>query len=80
MTKQGFRTHSKQQWMQFRERWRLVAEADREELRNTPLDRKFRQLAILMQSAQGAGWRVHTEAEVNLVRERWRRLREASRG
>ena len=68
------------QVQQFRERWRLVAEAQRQELRDTPVDRKFRQLAALMQSARGLGWETHNQAELRAVRQRWRRLREAFRG
>lgn len=64
---------------QFRERWRLLAEAQRQELRETLPDRKFRQLAALMQSALGLGWDTHDEAQVDAVRQRWRRLREAVR-
>lgn len=65
---------------QFRERWQLVTEAERQELRSTPVQLKFKQLAALMQSAQALGWETYDEADIEAVRQRWRRLREAFRG
>lgn len=65
---------------QLRERFALLAAAEREELQQTPLEVKFRQLAALMQSALALGWDMGDEREDRIVRERWRRLRAQHRG
>jgi hypothetical protein len=52
-----------------------VAEAEREELRATPMERKFAQLAAMMESAQALGWATTDPREVEEVRARWMRLR-----
>jgi len=61
----------------FRDRWKAVNDAEREELRNTPVEVKFRQLAALMASAQALGWTEDLAGEEAEVRERWARLRKA---
>jgi hypothetical protein len=61
-------------------RWNLVNEAEREELRTTPMEVKFRQFESLMRMAIALGWTespAAEEAEVAAVRERWNRLRRA---
>ena len=50
-------------------------DAEQEELRNTPVEVKFRQLASLMASAQALGWTEDLAGEEAEVRERWARLR-----
>jgi hypothetical protein len=60
----------------WRERWRLVNEAEIEELRATPVEQKFRQLAVLMASADLFPRTPVDEAEDEAVREVWMRLRE----
>ena len=63
----------------FKERWRLVNEADRAELqRLTPLE-KFRQLEAVMECAQRMGWIEKLESEPNRASENWLRLRRAYR-
>jgi hypothetical protein len=58
----------------FAARWEQVAEALREELRATPMERKFAQLAALMESARALDWKTTDHAEVEAVRERWNQL------
>jgi hypothetical protein len=58
-------------------RWRLVNDAEREELRSTPVEVKARQLASLMGMAVALGWTEALAAEAAEVRERWIRLRKA---
>ncbi len=61
----------------FVERWRLVNEAEIDELRQTPVEVKLQQLAALMDSVRQLGWDVDLAAEEQMVRERWNRLRKA---
>ena len=61
----------------YRARWQLVNQAEIEELRNTPLEVKLRQLAALMASVNQMGWTEAMASEVDEVREKWRRLRAA---
>ena len=61
----------------FRARWKLVNHAEREELRATPVEVKFRQLAALMASVEQLGWTQALAEEEAEVRERWNRLRKA---
>jgi hypothetical protein len=61
----------------WRDRWKLVNEAEVEELRTTDLATKFRQLAALMASVDSFGWRPSLDEGVDEVRQRWNRLREA---
>ena len=63
MTKDEIRS-----WM---DRWRLVNEYEREELRKTPIETRFRQLANLMHTARTIGWTTSTPAEIDAVRARW---------
>ncbi len=56
-------------------RWKLVNDAEFEELRATTLETKLRQLSALMASVAAAGWRDALDAETDAVRARWQRLR-----
>jgi hypothetical protein len=60
----------------FAARWEQVAAAEREELRATPMERKFAQLGALMESAKALGWKTTDQREVEAVRVRWNRLAE----
>ena len=61
-------------------RWSLVNHKEREELRMSPLEMKFRHLTALMASVKAFGWdSALSEGEAE-VRERWIRLRSATRG
>jgi hypothetical protein len=64
----------------YAERWKLVNAAEREEVRTTPVDRKFRQLAALMASVNQLGWSSDLAAGEEEVRERWRQLRKGCHG
>ncbi|MCL4705437.1 hypothetical protein KJ068_09770 [bacterium] len=61
----------------FRKRWQMVNAAEREELRKTPPEVKFRQLEALMASVDQLGWADALAAEEESVRARWRRLKSA---
>ena len=58
------------------DRWKLVSEAEVEELRRTPMETKLRQLAALMASRRLFAPEPDREEGVRLVRERWARLRQ----
>jgi len=58
-------------------RWKLVNKAERQELRTTPIEAKFRQLATMMHTARVLGWKTSTDAETQAVRDRWIRLKRA---
>lgn len=60
----------------FAARWEQVAAAEREELRATPIERKFAQLTAMMESARALGWKTSDRREVQSVRARWKRLAE----
>lgn len=57
-------------------RWELVREAEIAELRRTPVDTKFRQLAALTDSRRLFGSEPDRESGVQTVRERWALLRQ----
>lgn len=58
-------------------RFEALNEYEREELRNTPVSVKIRQLAALMATARQLGWEEALASGEEEVRERWRRLRKA---
>lgn len=58
----------------YTERWHVVAEAERAELRSTSLEQKLRQLSQLMESARSLKWATTDAREVDEVRARWNRL------
>jgi hypothetical protein len=64
----------------FQERWRLVSDAERDELRRTPLEVKALQLASLMASVRALGWDEALAAEDEGVWHRWQVLRAKARG
>jgi hypothetical protein len=59
----------------FKTRWKIVNKAEREELRDTPVIEKFKQLVALMSSAKELGWTKALVAEDKEVRGRWNKLR-----
>lgn len=61
------------------DRWKLVHEAEVQELRNASLDIKARQLAVLMASRDLFKADVEREMEVDAIRERWALIRGAVR-
>lgn len=62
------------------DRWKLVSEAEAEEVRRTPMETKLRQLAALMASRHLFAPEPDREGAVRLVRERWTRLRQTLGG
>jgi hypothetical protein len=68
---------TREEALAFQARWRLVSEAELEELRATSPETKLRQLAALMASVEPMGWTEALQAEEQEVRERWIRLRKA---
>jgi hypothetical protein len=68
------RSTSSQQVKDFAARWKLVADAERDELRAMTLPQKMAQLEALMASARSLGWATTDPAEVDDVRARWNRL------
>lgn len=62
------------------DRWKLVSEMEAQELRDTPLEIKVRQLAILMASRHLFEEDQDREDGISMVRERWARIRESLRG
>ena len=68
---------TKTQARAFRERWKAVNAAEREELRATTVAAKLRQLAALMGSVRTRGWEKPSAAEEAEIRDRWKRLRKA---
>lgn len=61
----------------WRRRWQLINEYEKEELRRTPLNVKFRQLGVLMEFALRSPRTKAERREGAAVRERWSRLRRA---
>jgi hypothetical protein len=71
------RTMTKAEARAWLARWRRVNEIERDELRNTPMEAKLRQLAALMASVNQLGWREDLAAEETQARDRWKQLRRA---
>jgi hypothetical protein len=59
----------------FRTRWKIVNNAEREELRSMPVIEKFNQLVALMSSVEAMGWTKALATEEKEVRNRWNKLR-----
>jgi len=63
----------------FLARWEAVNESEREELRATPIEVKFRQLAALVNGTKALGWSEAMAAEEDKVRRLWNQLRRINR-
>ena len=61
----------------WRQRWKLMNELDVEELRTTPIDIKFQQLAALMASVDFFHAREALEKDDQLGYDRWQKFRNA---
>lgn len=68
-----------EQARQYLERWKLVRQAEAEELRTTSLETKLQQLAVLMASRRLFGADRDRESQVRAIRDRWARIRQALR-
>lgn len=62
---------SKAEARAWKRRWKLVNDLERDELRRTSIDTKFRQLAAMMQSALVLDWHTSTESELKAIRQRF---------
>jgi hypothetical protein len=67
---------TKEEALQFKERWRLVNEFINEESRLTTLAGKLQQFLTLFDLARELGWETGLRADDDEVRARWRRLKE----
>jgi len=72
------RPMTKEEAQAWKARWELVNRAEREELRNTPIDRNLRQLEVMAAAARELGWNERLAEEETMVRELWIRLRSRS--
>jgi hypothetical protein len=61
----------------WKDRWKLVNEHEKEELRQTPIEIKLQQFNTLLALAHRLGWTETLAKEEAEVRERWMRLRKA---
>lgn len=59
------------------DRWKQVEKVEADALRDTPLEIKVRQLAVLMASRHLFAGDREREKSIDLVRERWRKIRGA---
>lgn len=66
---------TKEEALEFKRRWELVNEAERQELRETTPEKKLRQLATLMEWVKDFGWSKALKSEEKEVRERWIKLK-----
>jgi hypothetical protein len=69
---------TKQEALEWKARWALVEQREREELQKQSPDEKFRALAYLMASADLFDLRA-LEAEDDVARARWARLQSLAR-
>lgn len=68
-----------EQAQKYLDRWKLVEEAQVQELRSSSLEIKVRQLSVLMASGDLFAKDNDRQREVDVVRERWARIRGALR-
>lgn len=73
-------TMTKEEARAWRERWKLVNDFEREELRRMSMAEKSRQLEVLMNTAHECGWQTSTDEEIARVRNLWIRLKRAAIG
>lgn len=71
---------TREQARSYASRWALVRDAEATELRLTPMETKFKQLAALMASRDAFGPDPHRDEQIREVRERWALLRQALSG
>lgn len=71
---------TREEGKQFKKRWALVNAREIEELRNTPIEVKLRQLAAMMASVRQLGWEEALASEAESARQQWQRLRRAYGG
>jgi hypothetical protein len=71
---------TREQAQSYASRWTLVRDAEVAEVRLTPIETKFKQLAALMASRDAFGSDPDREEQIREVRERWARVRQALSG
>jgi chromosome condensin MukBEF MukE localization factor len=71
---------SKSDAQAYLDRWSMVRDAERDELRIMPMELKAKQLAALMESRALFGDDLKRQKEVEEVRARWARLRKVLGG
>jgi hypothetical protein len=69
---------TRQEALAYRARWIALREVELRELRETPPQRKLRQLAALHAAAVALRWNTADPSGEDAVRERWNRLRARS--
>ena len=69
-----------EQAREYLSRWKLVREAEAEELRAVGLETKLQQLSVLMASHALFSSDPRREIELQKVRDRWLRIRQVLRG
>ncbi|MBI4557984.1 MAG: hypothetical protein HY706_10415 [Candidatus Hydrogenedentes bacterium] len=71
---------SREEAAAYQARWKALREREEAELRNTPIETKLQQLAVLMFSVDAFGWRPFLEREDRCGHERWAELHKRYRG
>lgn len=66
---------TKKEALAFKSRWEIVNNAERQELRKTPVVQKLYQLTTLMGWVKDFGWDETLKTEESEVRERWIKLK-----
>jgi hypothetical protein len=66
---------TKEEARAWRDRWKLVNEAEKHELRETSMDHKLRQVVVMMSAARELGWTEALREGEEEVRDRWNALR-----
>ena len=66
---------TKNEALEFKRRWEIVNEAERQELRETTPSEKLKQLSVLMGWVKDFKWDDALKSEELEVRERWIRLK-----
>jgi hypothetical protein len=66
-----------EQAREYLQRWKLVRQAESEELRKVSMETKLQQLAVLMASRGLFGSDRERDSRVGEIRDRWARIRQA---
>ncbi|MBK8316947.1 MAG: hypothetical protein IPL01_24225 [Acidobacteria bacterium] len=67
---------TKEQAREYIDRWRLVNEHIKQEIRETPPELKLKQMAAIFGAAEYLGWKAPPSHDDEQASERWRILRE----
>lgn len=69
---------TKEEAFLFKLRWRLANERIRQEVRDTPVLTRLRQLSTMFAAGASLGWSMRMRVGEDEIQERWQRLREAT--